>query len=317
MQISVGLRRTILNPNNHLFALARRGQRQPSALEAVGVALLLLISMIAGQVLARVIVRSALPVGIRSVAEITGLLPVYVGLWFWLRLSVKRPFWSLGLEKAGALQHILRGALAAALMVGITAALAIIPGASVEKGTRASAPGALGIVFSSLLSYAVAASAEELLFRGWLLPVIGARYGPWTGVAISSVLFSLAHATNTGITSQTPLELFKLFFFGVFCAFYALAEGGLWGVCAWHAVWNWVQGKLLGFAVSGGASPSLLISIRAAGPDIYTGGAFGPEGGIAATAVFLSAIGFVVILARGNGPGLAESGSVGTGNERA
>ena len=41
---------------------------------------------------------------------------------------------------------------------------------------------AIGIRFLSLLSYFVQGPAEELLFRGWLLSVIGARYRPWIGV---------------------------------------------------------------------------------------------------------------------------------------
>src|SRR5438309_1372335 len=105
--------------------------------------------LIPGQMLGRLVVRLT-PGGIQSIAgpiieNITGFLPIYLGFWVWLRLSSKRPFWSLGLEKPGALQKALRGALIAGSMMAVTAGLAIIPGASVEPGTQASGLAALGI----------------------------------------------------------------------------------------------------------------------------------------------------------------------------
>jgi len=174
-----------------------------------------------------------------------------------------------------------------------TAGLSVIPGASLAPGLlQAMGLAAVGIRFLSLLSYFVQGPAEEVLFRGWLLPVIGARYRPWTGVIVSSVIFSLAHAQSRGITA---LGFLNLFLFGVFASVYALAEGGLWGVGAWHAVWNWTEGDLLGFATDGTPRSGLLSSIQASGPEIITGGAFGPEGGLACTAIFLIATGTVVI----------------------
>jgi len=89
----------------------------------------------------------------------------------------------------------------------------------------------------------------------------------------------------------------------VFAAVYALAEGGLWGICAWHAVWNWAMGDLLGFATDGTPHSGLLSSIRADGPDIITGGAFGLEGGLACTAVFLIAIGIIAMRTGRSGEG--------------
>jgi len=53
--------------------------------------------------------------------------------------------------------------------------------------------------------------AEEVLFRGWLLPVIGARYLPWIGVLVSSLIFSLAHAGSMSYAPLVPLALLNLF----------------------------------------------------------------------------------------------------------
>ncbi len=290
----------ILNPDNRLFILARLGRRQPSALTAIAIVLVMLaLVLIPGQMLARLVVPLIFVGGIQSITgsivqNITGFLPIYLGMWVWLRLSSKRPFWSLGFETRNALRHILGGALVAGLMIAITAGLAILSGAVPGK-SETSGLTALGIGLLSLVAYAVQGPAEEVLFRGWLLPVIGSRYRPWIGVLVSAAVFGLAHTASSGITL---LAFLNLFLFGIFAAVYALAEGGLWGICAWHAVWNWAMGDLLGFALDGTAHSGLLISIRAPGPDIVTGGAFGLEGGVAATAVFLIAIGIIAARSR-------------------
>lgn len=298
---------TILNPDNRLFTLARQGRRPPSALAAIAVVLFILVLVIVGESQSRLAVQLIFPGGIQSIAEpivenIVAFLPIYLGLWVWLRLSSKRPFWSLGLESQGAARHALGGALIAALMMAVTAGLAIISGATAGKSQMTGLT-AIGIRFLSLMAYLVQGPGEEVLFRGWLLAVIGARYRPWIGVLVSSLVFSLVHAGSMPMAPLVPLAFLNLFLFGIFAAFYALSEGGLWGICVWHAVWNWAMGDLLGFATDGVPHIGLLISIRATGPDIVTGGAFGLEGGLACTAVFLIAIGIIAMRTRRSGEG--------------
>jgi hypothetical protein len=65
---------------------------------------------------------------------------------------------------------------------------------------------------------------------------------------------------------------------------------------AFHVAWNWVQGCLFGLVVSGQRSVPTLINLQTTGPDVVTGGAFGPEGGLAVTAVFLVGIALVLLL---------------------
>ena len=168
---------------------------------------MLLLVLIPGQILGRIVLvsydgRPRFPSGIQSLAEpivqnISMFLLIYVGLWAGLRLSSKRPFWTLGLERHHVFQRGLRGMLVAGLMMTATAGLSIVPGASVGPGLlQTMGLAALGIRLLSLLSYFVQGPAEEVLFRGWLLPVIGARYRPWIGVLMSSIIFSLAHAIS-------------------------------------------------------------------------------------------------------------------------
>ncbi len=82
--------------------------------------------------------------------------------------------------------------------------------------------------------------------------------------------------------------MINLFLFGIFASVYAMNEGGLWGVFAIHSFWNWAQGNLLGLEVSGSLiGGTTLINLKENGSDLLTGGAFGPEGGLAITIVLV------------------------------
>ena len=75
----------------------------------------------------------------------------------------------------------------------------------------------------------------------------------------------------------------------------ALDSGGR-NFDGWHTVWNWVQGGLLGFSVDRSVSSGLVASIQTTGPDFMTGGSFGPDGGVVATAILL--VGIATLLTR-------------------
>jgi len=287
-----------LSPDNRLFILARQG-RTPSALLAILVVFLVTVfGLIPGQIPGRMVLFTPggaprFPADLQSilvpiVLNVTMFFAMCLGLWLWLRLWAKRPFWTLGWERAGAWPRILRGACKSVVMVSVVGALSITAGASVAPGlAQRFGFAAFGIRSLSLLSFFVQGPAEETLFRGWLMSVIGARHSPWVGVLVSSILFSLAHALNGGIR---VLGFVNLFLFGLLAALYALREGGLWGVGAWHGVWNWAMGDLLGFTLDGSPHVGLFGSIQPHGPDIITGGVFGPDGGLPCTAVILTAI---------------------------
>jgi membrane protease YdiL (CAAX protease family) len=300
----------ILTPDNRLFTLARQGGRPPSALAAIAVVfVILVVAIIPGQIIGRTVLfshdgtprfpREIQPLLEPIVQNVTIFLLIFVGLWGWLRISSKRPFWTLGWERKHAIPRTIRGMVIGGLMMTAIVGLSVFRGTSIGPGLlQTMGPASLGIRFLSLLSYFVQSPAEEVLFRGWLLGVTGARYRPWIGVIVSSAIFSLAHGLSHGIT---PLAFLNLFLFGVFAAFYSLAEGGLWGIGAWHAVWNWTQGDLWGAATDGSPHFGLLSSVQAQGPNTLTGGAFGPEGGLLCTMFFLIGIGIIAMRTRRSG----------------
>jgi membrane protease YdiL (CAAX protease family) len=224
--------------------------------------------------------------------------PIFILLWLWLALVEKRPLWTIGLERAGAGWKYLRGlAVGLGMFTAAVAVSAVLGYIDFEAGNPAGQGWpALGGVLLVFIGWAVQGPAEEALTRGWLLPVIGARYKPWLGVLISSLLFAVMHSLNPNLS---PIAMLNLFLFAVFAALYALEEGGLWGVFSIHAVWNWAQGNVFGFEVSGNAAPGgTLFNLMEVGPDAITGGPFGPEGGLAVSLVLVVSIAVVIWVAR-------------------
>lgn len=229
-----------------------------------------------------------------SLQLIFAFILVYAILWAWLKWFEKRPFWTLGYEMKDAVTQYARGFLIGALMfAGSVGILAMFGSVSFEQGD----PSKQGIaavagVTLVLIGWVVQGGAEEVLIRGWALPVIGARYKPWIGLLVSSLIFALLHGLNPGLSA---IALVNLALFGVFAGLYAMREGSMWGISALHSVWNWVQGNFFGFQVSGtNAEGGTLINLMETGADWLTGGEFGPEGGLAVTIVLVIGIAITV-----------------------
>ncbi len=229
-----------------------------------------------------------------SLQLVSAFALIYVILWLWLFLFEKRPFWTMGYELKNAATQYGRGFLAGALMfaasVGI---LALFGSVQLEQGDPSTQGFAtLGGVTFVLFGWIVQGGAEEVLMRGWALPVIGARTRPWIGLLASSILFALLHLLNPGLS---VIAMVNLALFGVFAGLYAMREGSLWGISALHTVWNWVQGNFFGFEVSGTtANGGTVFNLMETGADWLTGGSFGPEGGVAVTVVLAVGLAFLL-----------------------
>ena len=225
----------------------------------------------------------------------------------WVGLYERRPFSTLGFERAAALGKYGRGLIIGMLaFVGVIGLLALFGVVIVEPTptTLVGAP-ALPAVLLILPSWIIQGASEEIATRGWILPVIGARYRPLLGILSSTLFFTIMHALNPGLSL---LAVANLALYGLFAALYALREGSLWGICAFHSVWNWAQGHVFGLSVSGmSLTTGTLLDLATRGPDVLTGGAFGPEGSLAATVVF--GLGIAILLLFPMAEGKRSTGS--------
>jgi membrane protease YdiL (CAAX protease family) len=132
------------------------------------------------------------------------------------------------------------------------------------------------ILGAYLVMYAAVGFAEELMFRGYLLQTLQEWPGTLGAVAVSSLVFGIFHALNPNVS---PLALVHLLLAGLVFAYAYLITRRLWLPIALHISWNYAQGPVFGFPVSGLASEGLF-NVEPVAPVLITGGSFGPEGGL-------------------------------------
>ena len=210
-------------------------------------------------------------------------------IFMWVKFFEGRKISSLGFQKNGALNKYLLGFLSGmifnSVVVGIMYLLGTIELA--ENSANLTGVDAIGIVLIFLLGFLVQGASEEILSRGWMMQVIGARYKPWLGVLLSTALFAILHLGNAGVTILSVINLILVSFL---LALFVLKEGSLWFACAWHSSWNWMLGNVFGLSVSGQGEKITMIDLNTRGNEILSGGGFGPEGSIVTSVIMIFTI---------------------------
>lgn len=216
-----------------------------------------------------------------------------IAIFLWVHLFERRSFPAIGFNGQG-LKRFGRG-----FLIGLGFLSAVVGGLALLGGYRIESPGiwaapslaAFVPIVVLLVGFCIQGSGEEILMRGWLMQLIASRHGLYWGIGINSVIFSLMHALNTPPTPELALGLLNILLVGVFFSLYAIREQSIWGVCGWHAAWNWMLSGGVGLEVSGMSvkvAPLIDLAGTAGAPWWLTGGSFGPEGSVVATAVLLT-----------------------------
>ncbi len=203
----------------------------------------------------------------------------------------KRRLFTLGFVKKGAVIEYLAGAGIGILMFAAVYGIMILSGEAKFVGFNTQLPIDTLILF--LLGFVIQGASEEILLRGYFFVSSAAHSGVIPAVLTSSALFAMLHIGNAGFTS---LSFINLFLFGVFAALYFLRRGSIWGICALHTTWNFAQGNIFGCTVSGMKINESIIITDSAKNFIWSGGDFGPEGGIAATLIFIIGIAVLTLM---------------------
>jgi len=222
----------------------------------------------------------ALPLGLKLGSILVTLATTLLVTYLFRRFLDGRSFRSLGFQRRpGWLGEIAFGlALGFVLMGGIFLVEWGCGWLTFEGFAWRSEP--LGGVLLSLLAhvafFAPAAVEEEVAFRGYVLQNLREGWGIVPAVLLSSAIFGLFHSLNP---HASPLALADIALAGIVFSCAYLATGSLWLPMAFHFAWNFFQGPVFGFPVSGLAVEGLLAT--RVGASIVTGGPFGPEGGLA------------------------------------
>lgn len=135
---------------------------------------------------------------------------------------------------------------------------------------------------------------EELLFRGYLMPVFSKVIGIKFTIILLSFLFTCIHLLNPNLSM---IGLTNVFLAGVTFSLIYYYTGNIWLVGAMHTFWNFILGFIVGSQVSGIPTfYSILFSLPVEGKDLISGGEFGFEASIVETILELAISLFVIYL---------------------
>jgi membrane protease YdiL (CAAX protease family) len=141
-------------------------------------------------------------------------------------------------------------------------------------------------LFITLGTLLMVAFAEEIVFRGYILNNLMDSFKKWIALLISALLFALMHVSNEGYDFFAFLAIFLG---GILIGINYIYTKNLWFSILFHFGWNFFEGPVLGFKVSGINLPSVL-QPELNGDELLTGGNFGFEGSVFAIALTLMAI---------------------------
>jgi membrane protease YdiL (CAAX protease family) len=136
----------------------------------------------------------------------------------------------------------------------------------------------LSVLASSASLFAGVAVAEELLFRGFVFQRLISGLGMWPAQLITAAFFLLSHVNNPGMTGSTKVIAgINIFLASIMFGLAFVRTKSLAMPLGLHWMANWVQGGILGLAVSGSEQSGLLKPVFGNAPVWLTGGQFGLE----------------------------------------
>lgn len=295
MKTLLGSLQNLFSAENEFFAMAKKGKRITHIAVVIPLVFVFIIgsgviAFIPGQLLANSVDLSNAFIEFYNLFVAFGLIIFFV--WLWVRFFEKRSFKTIGFTAAGALKKYFSGFFSGIIMLSIVIGLMAIFGTiNSPESHKPFSINILGTILFLLLGYIIQGAAEETVARGWQFQVIGARYKPWLGAVVSSVIFALLHGFNEGISL---LAFLNLFLFAFLLIIIILRNKSIWAACGWHTAWNWTMENIYGLEVSGTKGVGSVFNLSANGPSFITGGEFGPEGSIFTTIVLLG--GMIVLL---------------------
>ena len=203
-------------------------------------------------------------------------------LWLFMKFIDRKPLMSLGLKYEGFQQDFKFGLILGAGLIAIGFfSLFILGYVRVESFSFPF----LDIVLYFIL-FVVVAFHEEIMLRGYILRSLMESMNRYLALAISSLIFMTVHLLNPNISF---LGVVNLFLAGIVLGIYYVHKSNLWLPIGMHLTWNFFQGPIFGFEVSGIKSQSL-IKQTVNGSDLITGGKFGFEASLLATILIVVVI---------------------------
>jgi membrane protease YdiL (CAAX protease family) len=230
-------------------------------------------------------------------------------VWLAGRFLDKRPFADFGFHlNAGWWLDLFFGmALGALLITAVFLTELVLGWVKITGAFESLVPGTpfwLAILIPAALFLCVG-FYEELISRGYQLrnaaeglnlPGVGPRNAVLLAWVLSSAFFGYLHATNPNATLLSTVNVAVA---GLMLGAGYVLTGELAIPIGLHVTWNFFQGAVFGFPVSGlKVGGATFLSLDQGGPDLWTGGRFGPEGGLLAPVAMVAGVFLIALWVR-------------------
>lgn len=170
--------------------------------------------------------------------------------------------------------------------------------------TGANATGLGGLVLAGIALTLVQSAMEEVLFRGWLQPVLIERIGLIAGIAVSSITFMAFHLIGGAIQ---PMSMLVIALAGAMFGLLALRSGGIIAPAIAHAAWNASEDSVFGLVPNPGNELfGSIMDFDLVGSPLWGGSDEGLNASIG-TAVVLCAIMLPLIVGKRHNPVVASA----------
>lgn len=208
-------------------------------------------------------------------------------VWLFRRYVDRQSMKSLGFSVSGRWKDIAIGFLLGLVLMG-GGFLILMALGNLEVHSLQVMP---YFLIQHFLLFLLVSVQEEAVSRGYILNNLMESMGKYQALFLSAAIFAVFHLMNPNLS---VLGFVNILLGGLLMGVYYIHRKNLWFPIAVHLSWNFFQGPVLGFGISGkkleGAE---MITQDLIGPEWLTGGAFGFEGSLIACVLVLVAVYFV------------------------
>lgn len=209
-------------------------------------------------------------------------LTIFIFTWVFRKFIDRKSFKSLGFNWKGYTNEAGLGFFSALALLGVGSVILVVTGYLSFISAHFDA----GALLLEIIIMIVVAFVEELLFRGYLLNNLMQSINKWGALSITAALFSLFHGSNPDISLFAVINIFLA---GILLGLNYIFTKNLWFSILFHFAWNYFQGPILGYDVSG-LKLTTLFQQSLSGSETWTGGPFGFESSMLCPLLFTIAI---------------------------
>jgi membrane protease YdiL (CAAX protease family) len=204
--------------------------------------------------------------------------------WFTMRIFTNRRLVELGLWwNRASFENLTLGLAGGVGAAAIVLAPPLLTGAAHLVPIPAADQSSFGAAVFLTTGLIIAATAEELMMRGYAFQVLLAAVGTWATVIPVGVVFALLHSGNP---NATWFSVANTAGFGILFGFAFVRTRDLWMPIGLHFGWNFTL-PLFGVNVSGLRMRMTGHEMVWSAGNLWSGGDYGPEASILTSAVMI------------------------------